>query len=90
MVRERLPGDALVVCSVFSGALYYYTEMSALVYDTITAGEFARYVALARSAGRPVYAVIFRMEEDEVLRTRCPGDWERLASVDNIGLWELK
>ncbi|MGH7944816.1 MAG: hypothetical protein ACREH8_15540 [Opitutaceae bacterium] len=90
MVRERLPDNALVVCSVLTGTLYYYTDFPTLVYDSITPGEFARYVSLARSAGRPIYAAIFNIEEDEVLRTRCPGEWKRLASVDNIGLWQLQ
>jgi hypothetical protein len=90
VVRERLPANAIVVCSVLSGTLYYYTELPALVYDSITPGEFARYAALARAGGRPIYAVIFDIEEDEVLRTRCPGTWTRMASAGNIGIWQLE
>ena len=90
LVRERVPANGVVVCSVMTGAIYYHTALPTLVYDSITPGEFAHYVALARGAGRPIYAAIFNIEEEEVLRTRCPGDWKQLAKVDNIGLWELQ
>jgi hypothetical protein len=89
-VVERVPSHALVVCSVLTGTLYYYTDLPTLVYDSIKPEEFSRYVALARSADRPIYAAIFDIEEEEVLRTRCPGEWKRLASVGNIGLWQLQ
>ena len=89
VVRERVPANGVVVCSVMTGTLYYYTSLPTLVYDSIKPEEFAHYVALARQAGRPIYAAIFNIEEEEVLRTRCPGEWKRWATVDNIGLWEL-
>jgi hypothetical protein len=34
--------------------------------------------------------VIFNIEEEEALRTRCPGSWTRIAAVDNIGIWRLE
>lgn len=90
LVRERLPANALVVCSPFCGAIYYYTAMPTLLYDHLAPDQFARYTALARGAGRPIYAVIFEAEEEEVLRTRCPGNWKRIAQVRNIGVWHLQ
>ncbi|MBL9213181.1 MAG: glycosyltransferase family 39 protein [Opitutaceae bacterium] len=89
VVRKQFPANALVVCSAFSGTIYYYTALPTLVYDSITPGEFAGYVARARAAGRPVFAAVFELEEEEALRTRCPGPWRRLATVGKIGLWEL-
>jgi hypothetical protein len=90
IVRDRVPAHGIVVCSVMTGSLYYHTSLPTLVYDSITPEEFRRYVALARGAGRPIYAAIFNIEEEEVLRTRCPGEWKRLTGVDNIGLWILE
>ena len=90
VARERIPGNAIVVCSAYSGALYYHTELPALIYETVKPGEFAGYVTLARQSGRPFYAVIFNIEEEEALRTRCPGAWTRIAAVDNIGIWRLE
>jgi hypothetical protein len=89
-VKARVPDNALVVCSLFSGALFYYTNLPVLVFDSIKADDFARYAALARGAGRPVYAVVFEVEEDDGLRTRCPGAWTRITAVGNIGIWRLQ
>ncbi len=90
VVKARLPANAIVICSVFSGALYYATPLPSLVYDSITPPEFARYIALARQGGRPIYAVIFDIEEEEVLQQRCPGPWKRIATVRKIGIWQLQ
>jgi len=89
VVREQFPANALVVCSAFSGTVYYYTSLPTLIYDSIKPDEFAGYVARARAAGRPVFAAVFDLEEEEALRTRCPGPWRQLTAVGKIGLWEL-
>lgn len=89
VMRERLPENALVVCSAFSGTVYYYTGLPTLIYDSIKPEEFAGYVARARAAGRPIYAAVFDIEEEDSIRTRCPGPWRRIAEVGKIGLWEL-
>jgi hypothetical protein len=86
--RDRLPEGALVVCSAFSGSLYFYTDFAVLRSDQIEASVFARYAALAYGAGRPVCAVLFESEETEAFR-RCPGQWTRLAQIRNVGLWQL-
>lgn len=89
VMRERLPENALVVCSAFSGTVYYYTGLPTLIYDSIKPEEFAGYVTRARAAGRPIYAAVFDIEEEDSIRTRCPGPWRRIAEVGKIGLWEL-
>jgi hypothetical protein len=90
LVAQHVPARAVVVCSVFSGTLYYYTDLPALVYDTMKPEEFERYVTLARKAGREIHAVLFNIEEEDVFRNRCPGPWRRIASTGNIGLWRLE
>jgi hypothetical protein len=86
--RAHLPAKALVVCLHCSGSLYYYREHPILRWDQIGPEEFARYVALARAAGRPVCAVLFDFEEEDAFR-RCPGPWQRLARTGPAGLWQL-
>jgi len=89
-VTTRVPADALMVCGNFSGAIYYYTNMPTLLFDTVEPVEFARYAALARNVDRPIYATIFDVEEEEAIRRRCPGAWSRVASAGNIGIWKLE
>ncbi len=86
--RDRLPKNALVVCSAFSGSLYFYTDFAVLRSDQLEAPSFAHYSALAHGAGRPVCAVFFQSEEAEAFR-RCPGAWTRVAQIANVGLWQL-
>lgn len=86
--RDRLPAGALVVCSAFSGSLYFYTDFAVLRSDQIEAPAFARYATLAQGAGRAVCAVLFDSEEAEAFR-RCPGTWTRLTQVRNVSLWQL-
>jgi hypothetical protein len=90
LVRQHVPANAVVVCGAVSGALYYYTQLPTLICDSIVAEDFARYVAIARKTGRPVYAVVFDIEKEEVVSRRCPGAWSRIASAGNIGIWQLQ
>jgi len=83
-----LPKDAVVMSFAFSGALYFYSEFPVLRWDQMDAAAFGRYAALARQAGRPVCAVIFDFEEKDAFQ-RCPGGWRRLATLRNVGLWQL-
>lgn len=85
---RRLPPNALVLGSAFSGSLYYYTEFPVLRTDQVEPAAFAHYATLARKAGRPICAVLFASEEAEAFR-RCPGAWTRLAQIRNVGLWQL-
>ena len=87
--RAQAPPGALVVCAQLSGALYYYTDLSTLIFDAITPEDFAHYTSRARAVSRGIYAVLFNIEEERALRTYCPGNWRKLSSVDNISIWVL-
>jgi hypothetical protein len=87
--RGILPANALVVAFQTSGAVYYYTQNPILRWDQVEAAQFALLAKLAQAAGRPIYALIFNAEEKQALRERCPGDWTRLTTVHNLGLWLL-
>lgn len=84
----RYRPDALVVCSAFSGSLYYYTPFAVLRSDQLGPADFARYTERLRPAGREIGALLFEAEEAEAFR-RCPGNWTRVARVGNVGLWRL-
>jgi 4-amino-4-deoxy-L-arabinose transferase-like glycosyltransferase len=86
--RDRLPKNALVVSFAFSGSLYFYTDFPVLRWDQIEPPVFARYAAKAQAAGRPICAVLFESEEESAFR-HCPGEWTRLATIRNVGLWQL-
>ena len=86
--RDRLPKDALVVCSAFSGSLYFYTDLAVLRLDQVEPPAFKRYASTAQGAGHAVCAVLFESEEAEAFR-RCPGAWTPLAKIRNVGLWQL-
>jgi 4-amino-4-deoxy-L-arabinose transferase-like glycosyltransferase len=88
-VPRELPANALVAASAFSGALYFYTDHAVLRSDMVEPEAFARYAAQARAAGRPICAVVFDFEEAQ-LRERCPGAWRKLATIRNVGLWQLE
>lgn len=90
LVRERVPDHALLVCCNVSGAIYFYTSLPTLLFDTVEPEDFARYEALTRGAGRPVYAAVFDIEEEDAIRRRCPGAWKRIAGAGNIGIWQLE
>lgn len=90
LVRARVPDHALMVCCNISGTIYFYTGMPTLLFDSVEPEEFVRYAALARSAGRPVYAAVFDIEEEDSIRRRCPGVWTRVASARDIGIWKME
>ena len=87
--RETFPKDSLVVSAATCGSLYTYTDFPILRGEMIEAPRFARLAALAHAAGRPVCALLFDSEEKDVLRERCPGEWKRVGTVRNLGLWRL-
>ena len=89
VAREHFPTNALVVANAFSGTVYFYSELAVLRYDQVEAAAFSRYAALAQNSGRPICALVFDWEEKEALQTRCPGSWQKLATVANVGLWQL-
>ena len=87
--RDTFPQDALVVSSATCGAVYAYTNFAILRADLVDAPSFARIAALAHAGGRPICALLFDSEEKEALSDHCPGEWKRVATVRNLGLWQL-
>jgi 4-amino-4-deoxy-L-arabinose transferase-like glycosyltransferase len=87
--QAKFPANTLVLSCHMSGALFFYTDFSVLRWDALTPAEFKRYVAWATRAGVTLGAVLFNGEEEGALRQSCPGEWERVATVGNVGIWRL-
>jgi 4-amino-4-deoxy-L-arabinose transferase-like glycosyltransferase len=87
--RRTLPPNALVVAGYISGAIYFYTDLPMLRWDLIEPADFKRYAATMAKAGRPIFAVIYEAEEKDALAGHVRGDWTRVGTVRNIGLWRL-
>ncbi len=87
--RRTLPPDALVVAGYISGAVYFYTDLPMLRWDLVEPADFKRYAATMAKAGRPVFALIFEAEEKDALAGHVRGDWTRIGTVRNVGLWRL-
>ena len=87
--QAKFPANTLVLCCHMSGAVFFYTDFSVLRWDALTPSEFKRYAAWAARAGVALGAVLFDGEEESALRQSCPGEWERVATVGNVGIWRL-
>ena len=87
--RAQFPPNTLVLSCHLSGAVFFYTNFAVLRWDAATPDEFRHYATLAQRTGVTVGALLFEDEEQRALRESCPGEWMRLASVGNVGVWRL-
>lgn len=85
--NENIPKDALVACLQVSGSLYFYTDLPIMRYDMLGDGDFDRYAAAMKKMGRPIFAVLFRYEEEEALQRRMPGQWKKLVEKNEVSTW---
>lgn len=85
--RQQFPADALVLAGLHSGSLYYYTSFAVMRWEFVNATEFAAFRAHLDKSRRPLCALLFDVEEREALQEKCPGTWEKIGAVRNIGLW---
>lgn len=94
-VRRALPADAVVLTIWHSGAVRYYGERPALVWDAIVPGELPRVLdALARQ-GREPFLLLEDWERDG-FRARFAGqplaalDWPPRARVGRtVSIWAV-
>jgi hypothetical protein len=87
-LNAHLPRDSAVVVSQASGALFYFTPFTLLRYEEMSPSVARRAEDSLRSAGRPLYAVLFPFEEP-VLRN-LPGKWAHAVSVDDVSIWRCE
>src|ERR1017187_871488 len=81
----HVPKDSAIIARQFSGALFYYTNLTLLRADQMDPPTAERVRAAARSAGTPLYAVLFPFELDTL--KDVPGPWVVDGSVDDVTIW---
>jgi hypothetical protein len=90
LTRSRLPPNAVVFAMQGSGALLYYTDFPVLRWDYLAPETLRRLQAEALAGGRPIYAVIFPFDmELNAFKDHLHGRWARIASVDDVTIWEF-
>jgi hypothetical protein len=86
--RAHLPKETIVATLQTSGALYYHSAFDLARLDMLTPERFARITAVARTAGRPIAAVLFPNETITELETRAPGRWTQIGAVRHVSVWQ--
>ncbi|MEO7414269.1 MAG: hypothetical protein ABIZ81_13020, partial [Opitutaceae bacterium] len=87
--REHLPKDAVVLTMQTSGALLYYTDFVFVRWDQFDLANIADLEGVCRKSGRPLYAMFFPFEVEEVIeRKRFPGNWKKIGAVRDVSFWE--
>ena len=87
-VREHLPPNAIVASMAASGALFYYTDLPILRWDSLPPEVFESYAATLQRAGRPLYALLFDLEEKEAFKDHLRGHWEKVVDVRTSSVWK--
>jgi hypothetical protein len=86
--RANLPPNAAVATMVTSGALFYYTDLAILRWDSMTAEEFETYALALQRTGRPLYAVLMDLEEADAFKDHLHGKWQKIADVKTARIWK--
>jgi hypothetical protein len=81
----NVPRNSAIIATQFSGALFYYTDLTLLRADQMDPPTAASIRAAARSEGIPLYAVLFPFELDTL--KNLPGPWALVGSVDDVTIW---
>lgn len=88
-VRANVPRDALVCCMLFSGTLYFYTDLPILRWDSASADHAVRYLEKLRLTGRPLFALAHAVETEDPRMKNITGRWEKLAAFGDAGIWRI-
>jgi hypothetical protein len=81
----NVPRNSAIIAHQFSGALFYYTDLTLLRADQMDPSTAARVNTSVRSGAIPLYAVLFPFELG-ALRD-LPGPWALAGSVDDVTIW---
>ena len=85
--REILPKDAVIVAMQGSGSLLFYSDFTFVRWDVMNATDAARLDAALAESGRPLYAILWEYEADQVA-ARLPGEWTRVEQVRHAWIWK--
>ena len=87
--QKNLPPDALVVCSLFSGTLYFQTGHPILRWDIVADAAAPKYLSALQRAGQPVFAVLAPSELADPRMKIITGKWVRLADFHSMSAWKI-
>ncbi|MBU6140865.1 MAG: glycosyltransferase family 39 protein [Proteobacteria bacterium] len=86
-VKNNLEKDSILIAMQTSGALLQYTEFPIIRYDSVTRSELEKISEVAKKNQRPIYAMLFSFELDDVMKTKFPGKWEKVKETKLITTW---
>lgn len=88
-MQANVPPDAVCVAMQASGSLFYYTHFTFIRWDALEPGNVGKVETAIRGSKRPLYAVLFPFEVDEmgVLSRRIPGRWNQVGKVQDVTIW---
>jgi hypothetical protein len=78
--RNHAPSNAMIICSGFSGAIYYYTDLPIVRFDGFAPGKARAFLGAASAQSRPLYAILWPYELDDARRL-VDGNWKKVAEI---------
>ncbi len=70
----------MIICSGFSGAIYYYADLPIVRWDGFADGKAKAFLEAASAQNRPLYAILWPYEVDDALRL-VGGNWTKVAGI---------
>lgn len=85
---RQIPAESLILSMQMSGALKYYTARPIARWDALRPATFPRIRQAAGERGFRWYALLRAFEEGDFARD-VPGNWTRVGTFRDVGLWRL-
>lgn len=89
-LKENVPPNSVVAVMQNSGALYYYTNLIFVRWDSLDPQAFGRMTKALEGAKRPLYAALFPFELDEqhAFTAHMPtGQWTQIHTIREVTIW---
>jgi hypothetical protein len=86
--QKHFPENALIICSEFSGALYYYTGFPIVRWDALREEKVKAFFEAAEAQRRPIYAILLPFELEDATR-RLGGSWTKIAQIGQTSVLQL-
>ena len=83
--NNNLPKNSIFITMQTSGALLHYTDFSIIRYESVDKKSLEEIEKIQR----PIYAMLFPFELEDVLEARFPGKWVKVTEVNPITIWRL-
>ena len=78
--RDHLPSNSLIVCSAFSGAIYYYTDLPIVRFEGFADGKAKAFLEMAFDQKRPIYAILWPYEVKDA-QGLMGGNWKTITEI---------